>query len=69
MRIRPVTASLTPPIKKDLPWWPVEEGTEGVFRPASVDRVERWMPLRRLFSTEGFAPAKDRRRPRIHQRL
>src|SRR5947209_2861959 len=42
--------------KSDLPWWPAEEGTEGVFWPAGVAREETIDCFLSAFLTQGYVP-------------
>src|SRR5262245_55933835 len=42
--------------RSDAPWWPVEEGTEGVFWPEGVPREETLECFIRAFGTEGYEP-------------
>src|SRR5207248_1108489 len=40
--------------KSNAPWWPVEEGTEGVFWPAGVPREETLECFILAYGTEGY---------------
>jgi hypothetical protein len=42
--------------KTDAPWWPVAEGTEGVFWPKGVDRKETLACFIAAYATEGYSP-------------
>jgi len=44
--------------KKDLPWWPVEADTEGVFWPAGVDRAETANAFAAAFCSVGYRPCE-----------
>jgi hypothetical protein len=44
--------------KTDLPWWPVEEDTEGIFWPAGVDRAETADAFVAAFRTVGYRPCE-----------
>jgi hypothetical protein len=42
--------------RNDAPWWPVEEGTEGVFWPEGIRREESLECFILAFGTEGYEP-------------
>jgi hypothetical protein len=42
--------------RSDAPWWPVGEGTEGVFWPPGVAREETLDSFISAFRTEGYEP-------------
>jgi len=44
--------------KNDLPWWPVEEGVEGVFWPDSVERAETVDAFVAAFRSIGYRPCE-----------
>ena len=44
--------------KKDLPWWPMEEGVEGVFWPDGVDRAETVDAFVAAFRSIGYRPCE-----------
>jgi hypothetical protein len=44
--------------KKDFPWWPMEQETEGVFWPEGVPRKETVDAFVEAFGTAGFRPCE-----------
>jgi hypothetical protein len=45
--------------KKDAPWWPADEGTEGVFWPEGIAREESLACFVAAYGTLGYVPCDN----------